>query len=343
MTNMGFGTVNNKVRLRIVFPGTYQDGEAPRPYPSETFREYFVDEVLLPVMHEIHGAQAIHWPLDRSHKMWTARVSSGHLFYSQKGVPHSALETFLPKMHTRVRDLKTPLAKLMEGFIIYWEIQDIKLNTTFIPHPDVPLDRQVRRNAVKVAFAQVGIRDLNQDNVHVDLAVEMSLPDKSLYFRTSGHASILHSMLGYTPGEARTAVTRYGASALYQKDRMCSLDAISGFHLKLGGTATPHGMLGAQAYHTEKEIAYQASSDNKIVPLHPVELLKDSDPERSTSFLRWTKSCLEVLDKQREMRICGTARFEVTVPLSQLDRTCLDYDADLLMDALVAFPLDVIP
>ena len=182
-----------------------------------------------------------------------------------------------------------------------------------------------------------------QRNVHVDLAVEMQIPGRSLYFRTEGHEKILERLLGYTTRRAERMTTCYGQSALYQRDLMCSLSALSGFHMNLRGDAGPNGVLYAQAYHTEKEIAYQASSANKIVALQKIELLRDQNQERANSLHGWINSCVQALLAQVDHGFPNSARFEVTSPMNLVEARLVNFPDDLLTDALVALPLDTIP
>lgn len=348
MTNMGFGEVG-PVRLRALFPQTYADGEddgdGAYAYPSEEFKEFWLNRILLPVVHLAHGATSIHWPMDHNNKKWNSRKSSGQTIFSRRYFSIQYAANIMEMLHERVHALcpNHALARQMKGFVIGWEVQGIKLDTGITVPRGEPFDEVVMNHLLETAFHDIDIRRLRQDNVHVDIAVEMALPGGALYFRTSGHAEILETMLGYDHRDAGRLVTRYGATAEYQKDRMCALDAISGFHLKLKGQARGNGVLGAQAYHTEKEIAYQASSDNGIVPLKAVEFLKDPDPTRSNSLHNWIQSCIAALEQQTANGLGNTARWEVTVPLSRLDASYVVFDEDVMARVLVAYPITVIP
>lgn len=344
--NMGFGHVGDKGRLRVVFPETFDIESRPRPYPTAEFKQFFADQILLPTLRELHGPMGPHYPLDREHRMWAARTASGKSTNAMKYVANDVLDRFLPALHHKVRTLAPlfPMAKMMKGFVIAWEIQDIKLKTTTL-NGETNEERYAAfgQEAIEKALYGIEINRLKMRNVHFDIAVEMSLPCQTLYFSTDGHAKILETVLGYDEGQAKRMAACYGASAPYQRDRMCSLAAISGFHLNLKGAKSPNNIFYAQAYHTEKEIAYQSSSDNKIVHLSPIEFLRDPDQGRSNSLYNWVKSCNAALDAQIKTGTVGAARFEAAVSGLHIDQVSIDFSDELLSETLVALPREAIP
>lgn len=235
----------------------------------------------------------------------------------------------------------------MVGFVIAWEIQDIKLSTAFQPDLLAPADHnssyiQCLRAAMNIALSETNMQLLVAENTYVDLAVEMSAPNRSLYFREDGHALILQHILGYSEGAAAHSVSSTSQGARYQKDRMVGLGDIAGFHFNLKGDACPRGYLYAQAYHTEKEIGYQASSKNKIVPLDAIEMLRPQSQERRR-FLDWTLSAMSALQKQEEQGVRNRARLEITVDLEELEQANINFTDVLIRRCLVALDPDTIP
>lgn len=351
---MGFGTVNEKVRLRIAFPETFVERDADEDgdksgicYPSEDFKAFFHNSILRPSIFEIQPEIGLHWPTSYEHRQFTSRGEHGQYIYNQKGVARSCAHRLMSVMHRRVRGLQDQhhLAGLMVGFVIYWETQDIKLNTQFIAPPQ---SRNVWRTpqgkeALDGALAEIDQSLLVKDNVYIDAAVEFSLPGKSLYWSPRGHAAVLEEILGYTASDARDLLSTTGGRAEYQRDLLCSLSGLAGFHLNRRGKKTPKGLLYAQAYHTDKEIAYQASSTNKIVPLDPASLLQVRDAHGKSYFVNWITSCIRALQEQVEQQTSAAARWEVTIPLSKLGNTDMHFSPELLRATLVAVRVKSIP
>lgn len=346
MKNMGFGQANSKIRLRVVFPATYEEGQVHfDAAPSEQMKADFFDEVLRPAAMQVHD-DASHWPLSYEHRQWASRDNKGRSIYQMRSISQEHACNLLPAMHHVIQAKEQdpvlgPRVRPMRGFVIYWECQDIKLHTPFEPGPD-GYAHQLREIAMAAAFSQTDIGKLDPDHTHVDLAVEMYTPGDSLYFRTSGHAGILQRILGYTPRFASAMVRSSSDGATYQRDRMVGLRDISGFHLSLRERSTPNGVLYAQAYHTEKEIGYQSLSKNKIVPLSALHLLKLS-PDEESSYFKWTKNALKALQLQVSKEVGNRARFEVTVPLGRLEATNISFDDQLLQESLVALNKTSIP
>ncbi|KIO26183.1 hypothetical protein M407DRAFT_24516 [Tulasnella calospora MUT 4182] len=347
MKNMGFGQANSKVRLRVVFPATFEEGQAHfDSAPSEEMKADFFDQVLRPAAMQVRD-DASHWPLSYEHRQWASRDSKGRSIYQMRSISQELARDLLPAMHrviqTNEQDpILGPRIRMMKGFVIYWESQDIKLHTAFEPGADGSYPRQLREKAMAAAFSQTDIEKLHPVHTHVDLAVEMYAPAESLYFKTSGHARILEHILGYTQGSAEAMVQSSSEGATYQRDSMVGLRDISGFHLSLRERSTPGGFLYAQAYHTEKEIGYQSLSKNKIVPLSAVHLLKLS-PDESSRYFNWTKNALKALQLQVEKGVGNRSRFEVTVTLERLEATNISFDDQLLQESLVGLNKASIP
>ncbi|KIO16246.1 hypothetical protein M407DRAFT_34109 [Tulasnella calospora MUT 4182] len=353
MINMGFGIANDKIRLRVVFPGTFDSTSRHTvSFPTEKMKEAFYDLVLLPAVLELHPNSEAHWPLSYRHRKWAARCSNGRLKYPMKLIPQAQVPHLVPTMHRIIRSSVqqpeyTELLRPMVGFVIAWEIQDIKLSTAFEPDLAAPPDHNFSytrslQDAINIAFSDTDTEALVQENTYVDLAVEMSAPNQSLYFRDGGHALILQHILGYSQGVAEHSVSSTSRGARYQKDRMVGLSDIAGFHFNLKGDACPSGYLYAQAYHTEKEIGYQASSKNKIVPLEAIEMLRPQTQERR-QYHNYTESAMSALVTQVQRGVRNRARFEVTTPLSRLGEANINFSHVLLQTCLVALDPDTIP
>lgn len=354
MKNMGFGRANDKIRLRVVFPGTYdRNAGRTQSFPDEQMKKDFLEYVLRPAVLRIHQKSSVHWPLSYRQRKWAAQRASGRFAYPMKGIKHSKTRLLVSTMHRILRsEVRRPrlTERLlpMVGFVIAWEIQDIKLFTAFEPTLGAPQDHPDSymtglQNAIQFAFSDTDLEALNQENTHVDLAVEMSVPGQSLYFRHDGHALILEHILGYTRQAAERLVASTSSGARYQNDSFVGLEAIAGFHLKLKGEASPYGYLYAQAYHTEKEIAYQAASKNKIVPLDALAVLNPQWSQGTRGYLFWTECALSALLEQMEQGVGNSARFEVTVSLSSLIHTDINFSDELIRLCLVALDLDAIP
>ncbi|KAG9044389.1 hypothetical protein FS837_008235 [Tulasnella sp. UAMH 9824] len=353
MVNMGFGTANDKVRLRVVFPGTFDSTSRHTvSFPTEQMKEAFYDLVLLPAVLHLHPKAETHWPVSYQHRKWAARGSKGRFKYPMKRIPQALVPRLVPTMHRiiRLRVQRPEYAELlrpMVGFVIAWEIQDIKLATAFEPDLAAPPEHnrsysRSLQDAMNIAFSNTDMNALVPENTYVDLAVEMSAPNQSLYFRDDGHALILQHILGYSQRAAEHSASSRSHGARYQKDRMVGLGDIAGFHFNLKGDACPNGYLYAQAYHTEKEIAYQASSKNKIVPLEAIEMLQPQTPERRL-YHQYTESVMSALVIQAQRGLRNSARFEVTTPLSRLRETDINFSPGLLRTCLVALDPDTIP
>jgi len=125
-------------------------------------------------------------------------------------------------------------------------------------------------------------------------------------------------------------------------DRLCLINSIVGYRLKLQGESTSKAVMYVQAYPKERKLAYQAKGKNEIVPLAAVEMLNDPEPDRSNSSHSWTKSSISSLGTQCSLGIGGTARFEITDPLKHLRQVNLDFSNDLLRNTLVALPKSTI-
>lgn len=354
MKNFGFGIANGKVRLRIAFPNTFDEtASESSPFLSEQMQEDFLDHVLLPAVISIHRLSNRHWPLSYYHRKWASRNSTGQFIYQRRSIPRNHTKKLLRTMHQILRtktghpDLYPRLLPML-GFVVYWEVQDIKLDTPFEPDlsaaPDHPQSYQslLRNKAMKAAFSGMRVNLLDPEHTHVDIAVEMYAHHKSIYFRRNGHASILHHLLGYSEGTARRMAFSQSPGAAYQRDHFVGMRDIAGFHLKLSGTSSPEGILYAQAYHTEKEIGYQSSSRNKMVPLRPVDLLRGRNDEKS-QYPKWTEGALRSLQSQIKNGIANNARLEVTVPLRRLETVDINFNDDLIEECLVALDANVIP
>lgn len=353
MINMGFGRANDKVRMRVVFPGTF-DSTLRRTvsFPTGEMKAAFYDLVLLPAVLELYPDADAHWPLSYQHREWAARGPKGRFIYPMKDIPQALVPQLVPTMHRilRSRAREPEYAEIllpMVGFVIAWEIQNIKLSTAFEPDMAAPPDHDTSyirslQNAINIAFSDTNMDALVQEHTYVDLAVEMSAPNQSLYFRDGGHALILRHILGYSRREAEHSVSSRSQGARYQKDRMVGLGDIAGFHFNLKGNACPNGYTYVQAYHTEKEIAYQASSKNKIVPLEAIEMLKPQTEERQ-EYLKYTKNVMSALVTQVQRGVRNRARLEVTTPLSRLRETNINFRPSLIRRCLVALDPDTIP
>lgn len=353
MKNMGFGRANDKIRLRVVFPATFDSTiRHTVSFPNEQMKEDFHDLVLRAAVLELHPNSEAHWPVSYQQRKWAAQRSNGRFAYQMRPIPHDHVPQLVTTMHRIMRSLVeqpelTDRIRPMVGFVIAWEIQDIKLSTAFQPDLAAPADHdssyiQSLRAAINIAFSETNMRSLVAENTYVDLAVEMSAPNQSLYFREDGHALILQYILGYSEGAAARSVSSTSQGARYQKDCMVGLGDVAGFHFNLKGEACPNGYLYAQAYHTEKEIGYQASSKNKIVPLDAIEMLRPQSEERQR-FREWILSAMSALVKQQENGVRNRARLEITTDLSRLEQANINFSGALIRNCIVGLEPETIP
>lgn len=183
---------------------------------------------------------------------------------------------------------------------------------------------------------------LDSTKIWVDFAVEVQHEDRgiSLYTRASGHALLIQSLAGLSEAEATKRVKAWGPSSVYQKDHTALLAHWAGFHINWVRESYPRGISYLQVYHSDKALAYSSSSQNKVVPLHPIEFLTTARGSGRT-FQHWSQHAKAALEAQDSRQNSNSVRIEVTVRLDSLLPELLWLEDEVLQVVLEPIPRHV--
>lgn len=348
--NTGFCRIGENIRIRAVFPALRQTNAGPKDPNLSTYQiEAWYDDVMRPAIQAIAPDVLPHWPINANHCMFIARRERGQLVFTGVDVQATLVWLFISRMRTILNAPTAPATiQAFRGFMLYWEVQGIKLQGRFTQAAGEDFHNQFERCCVVPAFTGINQARLNPDTTHVDVAMEKGLPGYSLYFATESHEMLLEHCCKETQVRANNMVqsTTHGAS--YLRNYVATLQHLSGFRVSYLARVEPRPILYLQAYHTDKNITYQSSSFTHTIPLRPTSLLEapKSSSGGFTSFFRGINQTFT--DAQENVGGESRIRLEVTVTLAKMRRhgdlnLILNLSSDTLAACVFKYPRETMP
>ncbi|KDQ09824.1 hypothetical protein BOTBODRAFT_47419 [Botryobasidium botryosum FD-172 SS1] len=177
---------------------------------------------------------------------------------------------------------------------------------------------------------------------YIDVAMEYSLPDSTVHWRTDCHAWLFAETLGHEVDRVRGSIEP-GQDQDYFSDQTALLLDIAGAWWNCTAHHNDLGIVKFNIYTTDKTVSYMQDKGRWAKFIDPEKVIRQyvegSGRHASSKFV---KDMGVLYDTAREVSQPGAARFEVRVPLRNLHRVLREPLLDgLLLDSLVAIPADV--
>lgn len=350
-----------------MLPGRYQQG-TPLAEMQLTHNdiEAIYDKALLPAVRDALSAAfgvnpatspLTHWP--SSFRLGHATLKEGSV--SSRQLPVEALRRFDRVFLRKLRALDDHKYR---GAFFYHEIQGVKLATSH--NPSVAQQRAVALNQL--------LQDFDRDSMNepqpglnprlprylVDVALELSVPNHVVQWRTAEHASALHAALPNTDLEALKRETHQ--SAHFDLDVASMLPAVGGCRFDVQGCAAVSSddpVVYVSIYCTDKELYYNKSAcgiyrgryANELLAPAPAKRLLTDLTNIGGNFLLGAGA--EVVgigeDEQDEqdplrhhgpVQQAGAARIEVRVPLQFAQRSHYRLPNGFAQQMLCVYPVE---
>lgn len=327
-----------------MFPALRQTNRGPKNSSlSDEQAASWCDQVVLPAIREIAPDGMSHWPLNANHRLFTARRANGQLVLTGTDVQASLVPGLIDKMRSIVNDDAAPAeVQAFRGFILYWEVQGIKLRARYALRDGEDVRTQFETHCVEPAFAGINEALLKPEKTFVDVAIEKGVPGRSLYFSTTSHAFLIRRHCNETEESANRMVATMGKGP-YQRDPVATINYCSGFRLNYHRRARrPSPVVYMQAYHTDKNLVYQSSSSTKTVPLRTTSLLEVPGVPAS-GFTKFANAVDQVFANAQRLRDTGGAsriRLEVTLPLVNMRDHNMEIGSDELTACVFSYPME---
>ncbi|KDQ05984.1 hypothetical protein BOTBODRAFT_49618 [Botryobasidium botryosum FD-172 SS1] len=177
---------------------------------------------------------------------------------------------------------------------------------------------------------------------YIDVAMEYSLPDSTVHWRTDCHTRLFAETLGHEIDHVRSSIEP-GLEKVYFPDQTALLLDVAGARWNCTAHRNDIGIVKFNVYTTDKTVSYMQDKGRWAKFVDPEKVIRQyvegSGRHASSKFV---KDMGVLYDTAREASQPGAARFEIRVPLRNLHLVLREpLSDDLLLDSLVAFPSDV--
>lgn len=231
----------------IFFPKLYVRGESPRMSQANSALLY--DRCIRPTIHELLPLTISHWPISYDACMRRIRDSRGQFHFTTLDIPDHILDDFTERLRNRL----DAHPEFRDSFFVH-EWRGIKGYTGHDPVDDVACD-----TAIDAAMEDIAILDMyppdSENAWFIDVAIELSSPDKVLQWRTDSHLRILQYAI---PTAERSELAREMRRRSFHKDISSHLYDLAGLrmevHPRLQGAQQIHYV---NCYTTDKSATYQ--------------------------------------------------------------------------------------
>lgn len=305
---------------------------------SQYERALWYDFVLYPAVKTVLSAKSHYWPPSYANYLFKSRRVDGTLVLAPIQVQQEDVPLLLAEMRRIIGGIGgSELLRPFRGFGLYWEIRDEK-HATCKEFNVQTIETQMEA-ILPSLLRHFRHQELIDHLTEIDVAVEYSLPDRSLYIRKASHSAICTTVLGLPKEKADVCVTKKSQGARYQFDPVAGIGSLGGFHMNFKGKKAPTGVAYAQFYHADKTLRYQSAGPRKQVPLLPKWILTPAREGRR-GFASWCEATDDDLLSLRRHRVPTIVRAEVSVKPS-LAAVCLPlFHATFIETACVALPIE---
>ncbi len=322
--NVAIGKVMNRHITRIFFPRMY-DPETSPALDQEQLGRLYDDHIRVAVYDTIpnHGA---HWPINYRAALKQSQDRQGRLHIGSVDIPMGSLGEFC-------RELLDGLEadpKFAGAFFVH----ELRGSKGVGPHE--PEDEEDREHALDDVMAFVNAEEIDQDEWHVDVGLEIRDPGHVVQWLTNGHLALLRHIL---PSLSEEEVGGLLRSSHYQQDHMGHLQDFSGFRLDPRRRGAADRVQYINVYCNEKTVTYQLHegifSWHRMREVLPKDIVTLSQQVVEMSRIYKQCSGMEGMDGRRQE---GMARVEIRVPLMMALHLNVGFPEELVERCLISVP-----
>jgi hypothetical protein len=277
------------------------------------------DQCIRTALTHVIPEQLSHWPPTYEMALSQARDLRSHLHFSSLEVPSERLVEF----STRLREELDAYPEYRDSFF-YHEWRGMKGGTAH----DGVIGAQAN-TAFNTITADLNLDQIDPDDWHVDVAVELYSPGKVLQWKKENHMFLVQHLI---PNITNPVLTRLMQSSRWKTDTSAMLYSLAGFRTPISSTSSNEGIKYLNVYTTDKQPTYQLHQGafrrhkpSDILPASLRHLLKD------------IHSIIDMFGGCREHTQEGCARMELRIPMIHAREKLRDVPEDLLMESVVIF------
>jgi len=320
-------TVDAKTEIYAVFPCLRDQSARRKTKAIETkYLRLWYDKVVLPSARKVFGDAVVrHWPLSFQNHVWRDK-KYGKQLNARYGVPTGqthegipAMEAFLLAIEETIKHSTDPDVQLLQGVRYVIQRQNEKMNVRV---NDVFSSGEDNILAMKNAIASIAELSFMQwsselpDDVHIDLALEMSSRDPSWspYLMQSCHQLLLEWFLKFDKDIAAKKVSLVGRKSegtQYKCHCTSGVAGLASMHYRLAEESLKQ-IRELKGYQTGKEYTYA-----RQLMYGFQQPAMSSWLSNNTSIGKYFENVIAIL-KDAGSRGQSAVRLEWTIPLTRL-------------------------
>lgn len=243
VSNVALGEVMKRHVTRIFFP-RYQQTADDTLAISQEHLAFIYDEGVLPAIRHCTPSLVSRWPASYAVALKNAKDRKGQLHCGTIDLSVDELSNFAIYLRENLR-----AEPCLRDAYFGHELRGTKGVTDHDPYDDD--EQQV---ALDKLFTYVDRDQIDLNDWHVDLGLEVYHPGHALFWITSGHSRLLKFCL---PSLSDVAIDRLRNSSRFLLDRAMQLTDLSGFRLEPGSKGDDDNVRYMNVYSTEKIQTYQ--------------------------------------------------------------------------------------
>ncbi|KAJ3550427.1 hypothetical protein NMY22_g492 [Coprinellus aureogranulatus] len=278
-----------------------------------------------PAMADLLEARSSELPTKLKSELFRARAPDGRLLFTTKVFPHWLIEDLSRLIPYYLMQNGRRWA---QGMVYVHIIRGVK-NSSYHNFDDpTSHSRALEELFTLNSLSLTSVRAPGGGKWYVDVGVEISLPGKSLSWRTAAHAT-LYQQVARVDSSTAKRITSLGSSD-YVRDHYSHLVQASGCRISPGRRGMgPHQVAYFQAYMTDKSLTAAKGNGHHAKHITAIQAIRR--PNVTSSFL----DHLIELYREAMHENHSSARVEVRVPLDQALRVLWPVDHDVLFQSII--------
>lgn len=234
------------MKCLIFFPKLYEPHGTAQMSQEDLATIY--DHCVRPTVAEILPSHLAHWPLNYKACQMTSRDKHSKFHFSSFEVPPDLLAEFAGQLRDRLHAYE----RFQDSFFLH-EFRGLKGGTSHDPDDDDKADEYLNQIVEPLDLAQLGDPpDLS--SWWLDIAIEVSAPDRVIQWREDAHGEIVQYML---PSISFSEVWKVLKSKSYHPDVSTLLYDLAGFRAEVPHAGKKDNICYLNVYTTDKSPTYQ--------------------------------------------------------------------------------------
>ena len=329
--NVALGKTSTRHVTRMMFPRLYEEGSRELAIPSSTLARIY-DECIRPAVQATCVSRLSHWPPSYGAALTNARDIRGQLHFGTVDLPSELLNRF-------VTTLKTKLSQIPKLGDVYF-MHEVRGTKGFTVHD--PKDQEERWNSLQRELGFLDFNKITLEDWYIDVGLEVYLPNHVLQWLTDAHPRLLQFGLPKQALADRNSLIRLSEDPRhFLTDLVAQLGEFAGFRCTPLTKGLTDGVVYLNVYTTDKEPTYQLHNGS-FRKHSPSELLQVTSGEKLIKDVNNTMGLFgQCMGKEDRAPNEGCARFEVRVALSETPDALQTISNRLLLNSIVAIPVDL--